>query len=52
MNYTVLEVECVGMDNGGKFPMEDRIWLAPLCGAEAAEREKTYLSFHHIFLRL
>ncbi len=22
MNHTVLEVECVGMDNGGKFPVE------------------------------
>ena len=22
MNHTVLEFECVGMDNGGKFPIE------------------------------
>ena len=28
MNNTVLDFECVGMDNGGKFPIEYKIGRA------------------------
>ena len=36
--------------NAGECPSGDRIWLSPLCGAEATEREKAYLPLYSLFL--
>ena len=36
----------------GECPPGNRIWPAPLCGAEAAERKNTYIPFYNLFFGL
>lgn len=56
MNDTILEFTCIGIENNGKFPLENtgrgqdispEFLIKNLSSrAKTAKRENTYLSFH------